>query len=112
MTADVDCRGAADAVRRVVGFYPMRITVRGNDIFVECTQKEEMKLTGRVTDEAGRAVEFANVALLGTEDSAFVNGGVTNSDGLFVIPCAEKEVIARVSFVGYKTVWRRVTAAT
>lgn len=34
--------------------------------------------------------------------------GVTNADGLFVIPCAAREVIARVTFVGYRTAWRRM----
>jgi hypothetical protein len=32
---------------------------------------------------------------------------VSNEAGLFVIPCDEPEVLARISFVGYKTVWRR-----
>ena len=30
-----------DAIRTVIGFYPMTITYRGNRIFVECIQKSE-----------------------------------------------------------------------
>ena len=52
-------------------------------------------------------LSFANVALLSVTDSSLVGGGVANEVGRFVIPCDEAEVIARFSFVGYGTVYRR-----
>ena len=76
-----------NAVRKVVGFYPMKITETDSLITVECVQKETQKVIGRVIDEQGRPVEFANVALLLPADSSFINGGVTNQNGDFVIPC-------------------------
>ena len=76
-----------NAIRQVVGFYPMKITETDSLITVECVQKETQKVIGRVIDEQGRPVEFANVALLLPADSSFINGGVTNQNGDFVIPC-------------------------
>ena len=92
-----------NAVRQVVGFYPMQITETDSLITVECIQKETQKVIGRVINEQGQPVEFANVALLLPADSSFINGGVTNANGDFVIPCRPGHMLIRVSFVGYKT---------
>ena len=98
-----------NAVRQVVGFYPMKITETDSLITVECIQKETQKVIGRVIDEQGQPVEFANVALLLPADSSFINGGVTNGNGDFVIPCRPGHMLIRVSFVGYKTHYQLCT---
>ena len=67
-----------EAIREVIGFYPMKVTYDGDRIFVECTQKEDTKVIGRVVDENGRPIEFANVTLMAEQDSAFINGSVSN----------------------------------
>lgn len=108
VTANVQNKTIPEAVREVVGFYPMQITQLDSIISVECVQKDRTKLLGRVVDEQGLPVEFANVSLLSIADSSFVNGGVSNADGRFVIPCAVHDVLLRVTFVGYKTVLRQV----
>lgn len=94
-----------EALGNVFGFYPLKATVEDSLIFVECTQKEPTKLMGRVWDEHHRPIEFANVALLNPQDSSFITGGVTNACGNFVIPCGMKRVIAKVSCVGYHTLY-------
>lgn len=94
-----------EALGNVFGFYPIKATIEDSLIFVECTQKEPTKLMGRVVDENHRPVEFANVALLNPQDSAFITGGVTNANGNFVVPCGLKRVIAKVSCVGYHTLY-------
>ena len=98
-----------NAVREVVGFYPMKITMNDSLITVECIQKEAQKVIGRVIDEHGQPVEFANVALLSSADSTFINGGVTNQNGDFVIPCRPGRMLIRVTFVGYKTHYQSCT---
>ena len=98
-----------NAIRQVVGFYPMKITETDSLITVECVQKETQKVIGRVIDEQGRPVEFANVALLLPADSSFINGGVTNQNGDFVIPCRPGRMLIRVSFVGYQTHYQPCT---
>ncbi len=98
-----------DAVSRIVGFYPIAVTQKGNVILVECTHKTEHHLTGRIIDEQGEAVPFANVLLLSPADSTVIAGGVSNESGVFVVPYETAKVIAKVSYVGYKTVYRTFT---
>ena len=95
-----------EAIREVIGFYPMRVTYDDDNIFIECTQKEDTKVIGRVVDESGSPIEFANISLL---HEGFINGGVTNENGDFVIPCKEKRITLKASYVGYKTVERNVS---
>lgn len=98
-----------DAVRQVCGFYPMNLVFDHQDIFIECTQKEDAKVIGRVVDEAGHPIEFANISLLSEQNATFINGGVSNENGDFVIPCKEKKITLKVSYIGYKTVTREIS---
>ena len=99
-----------EALRQVIGFYPMKVTYDESRIFVECTQKESTKVIGRVVDEKGLPIEFANVSLL--RDSVFINGSVSNENGDFVIPCNVKSVKVRVTCIGYQTAERNVSVGT
>ena len=96
-----------EAVRQVVGFYPMRISYEKKEIYVECVQKAGTKLIGHIVDEKGTPMPFANVSLLSVADSSFITGGVTNENGDFVVPCQMKQVIAKITSIGYKTVTRK-----
>ena len=98
-----------DAIRQVIGFYPMKVTYDKDRIFVECTQKESTKVIGRVIDESGKPIEFANISLLSDKDSTFINGSVSNENGDFVIPCNTKRATVKVTCIGYKTVERSVS---
>lgn len=104
VTADIRNRPIPDAVREAVGFYPMQLTIGDSLIFVECTQKAEAKMTGRIVGPDRRPIPYATVSLLNPSDSGFINGGVSNDGGDFVIPCDRRgNVLMRVSFVGYQT---------
>ena len=100
-----------DAIREVIGFYPMTITYRGNRIFVECIQKSDHRLIGKLIDEQGRPVSFANIVLYHPADSTMIGGGVSNEAGDFVIPCAAGRVRARISSIGFKTMERIMPVA-
>jgi hypothetical protein len=56
-----------------------------------------------VVDDKGEPAEYANVVLLSPTDSSFLAGGVSNESGYFVIPCNARRVIAKVTYVGYKS---------
>lgn len=99
-------RSLLDAVRDVCGFYPVKIITQGREIFVECMQKSQTKLIGRLLDAADRPVAYANIALFSPGDSLLVGGGVSNEAGDFVIPCRATQVRARISCVGFKTIDR------
>ncbi|MBO4850117.1 MAG: outer membrane beta-barrel protein [Prevotella sp.] len=95
-----------EAVKQVVGFYPIRVTSEKNDIYVECVQKEDTKVSGHIVDEKGLPLPFATVSLLTPADSAYITGGVSNENGDFVIPCPPQRLIVKVTFIGYQTVTR------
>ena len=106
VTTSVENKTLLDAVKQVVGFYPMEITVKDGNIFVECVQKAKAKMRGRVVDENGQSLSFANVSLLNPADSAVLNHGVANENGQFVVPCNAPRAIVKITFVGYKTLLR------
>ena len=99
-------RSLPDAVREVCGFYPVRVIVHGKEIFVECIQKDRMKLKGQLVAEDSQPVAYANIALFSLTDSALIGGGVSNEAGQFVIPCGADRALVRISCVGYKTIER------
>ena len=98
-----------EAIREAVGFYPMKVTYDDLRIFIECTQKERTKISGRVTDESGNPIEFVNIVV--SKDATFINGGVSNENGDFVIPCKplSEPVTVKMTCIGYKTVERSVS---
>ena len=135
VTTSVKRQTIPDAIRQMIGFYPISITVEDSNsddkkIFVESIYKTDNHLRGTIIDEQGLPVAFANIAVLNPQDSTLITGGVSNEGGYFAIPyclspdpspvgrgVAETEslnagkydngkVLLRISYVGYKTVWK------
>ena len=108
ITATIKNKKLPDAIQQMIGFYPVRMTVKPEDheIYVECTHKTDRHLTGTIIDEQGQPVAYANIAILNPADSTLLSGGVSNESGYFAIPYEKPTVIARISYVGYKTVYR------
>ena len=111
VTQNVKTANIPDAIRKIIGFYPMQMTVGDSLITVECIRKSERKLIGRLIDNHNLPVEFANIQLLNPKDSSFLCGGVSNANGDFVIPCQQKQALMKVSFVGYKTICKLIPIA-
>ncbi|MCR5709497.1 MAG: TonB-dependent receptor family protein [Bacteroidales bacterium] len=65
--------------------------------------KEDWK--GKVVDEKGEPVAYANVAILSKADSTVVCGAVTGEDGSFNIATGETDGIMMVAMMGYRTVY-------
>lgn len=114
ITTSVHRKTVPDAIRQIIGFYPIRMTVEPGianpsqqEIIVECPQKTALRYKGTVIDEQGQPVAYANIALLSPQDTTLITGGVSNESGFFVIPCEQHPVLARISFVGYKTIYKR-----
>ena len=104
---DIRHEKLTDAILQIVGFYPIRVVKSGeHEIFVECTHKTDRHLTGTIIDEQGEPVAYANVAILNPSDSTLLSGGVSNESGYFAVPYEQESVLARISYVGYKTVYR------
>ena len=108
VTATIKNKRLPDAIQQMIGFYPVRMTVKPDDreIYVECTHKTDRHLTGTIIDEQGQPMAYANVAILNPADSTLLSGGVSNESGYFAIPYELSTVLARISYVGYKTVYK------
>ncbi len=129
VTTHIQNKAVHDAIMQVIGFYPVRVVKSGkHEIYVECTHKTDRHLTGTIIDENRQPVPYANVYLLHPSDSTVIGGGVSNEAGVFVIPYERLRVgdgnrealatdrdartsgmlptvLARISYVGYKTVY-------
>ena len=60
---------------------------------------------GKVVDQNGAPIEYANVAVLSRADSTVVCGTVTGEDGSFNIITNETDGIMMVAILGYRTVY-------
>ena len=106
ITTSFSRKTVPDAIRQMIGFYPIRMIVEDSEIIVECTHKTDRHLTGTIIDDHGHPVAYANIAILNPADSTLIGGGVSNESGYFAIPYEQPVVLARISYVGYKTVYR------
>lgn len=67
-------------------------------------------IIGKIVDEQGKAIQYANVALLQANDSAFIKGVVSDDTGRFSINTLDKKnCIVKVTCIGYKTVYRNIS---
>ena len=113
ITTTIHRKTLPEAIRQMIGFYPIRVTTSTDDdgrkIFVECTHKTDRRLTGTIIDEQGHPIAYANVAILNPTDSTLLSGGVSNESGYFAIPYEQPTILARISYVGYKTIYKECT---
>ena len=77
--------------------------------FSAITPMMAQDIKGKIVDEKGKPLAFANVVLLNRQDSAFVKGVVSGEDGHFAIDSACNNGIIKVTSVGYKTAWKDCT---
>ena len=107
VTTSIRHQSVPDALRQIIGFYPIRISEKGKgSLFVECIQKSNTRYKGHIIDEKGQPIAYANVYLLHPSDSTVIGGGVSNEAGVFVIPYEQPTILIRISYVGYKIVCR------
>ncbi len=79
ITTSVHRKTVPDAIRQMIGFYPIHMTVEPSianpsqqEIIVECPQKTAPRYKGTVVDEQGQPVAYANIALLSPRDSTLI----------------------------------------
>ena len=66
---------------------------------------ETQDFGGRVLDEKGEPMPYVNVVLLSLPDSAFVQGAMTDEQGVFKIVTNASEGLFKVTSVGYETIY-------
>lgn len=71
-------------------------------------QAMSQNLKGKVVDNKGIPIAFANVLLISKGDSAFIAGSVTKEDGSFELQSSNKNMMLKVSSIGYKTIYEEL----
>lgn len=72
-------------------------------VFIAATvSAQEPVVSGRLLDEAGAPVEFANIAVKAVDGSALA-GGISNENGEFSLETGEGRFVLEASSVGYRT---------
>ena len=76
------------------------------DLSIGTASFAQLRLSGKVVDESGSPVAFANVLAI-SSDSSFVAGDVTGEDGRYSIWLDKKKAsFVRISFLGYDDILR------
>ena len=72
-------------------------------------QAKTQDIGGKVIDESGEPMPFVNVVLLSLPDSAFVQGAMTDEQGLFHIAVPQNGGLLKVTYIGYETQYLQAT---
>lgn len=109
VTATIHTNDAYDMLRQLIGLNPVSVISSGDRYYVEALQHGKFSYRGRVIDEEYQPAPGTTILLLASKDSTVITYGVADNAGRFTIPCDSRNVIAKLSCVGYKTTYRRLT---
>lgn len=103
--ASINTDDPHEAIRLAVGLNPVTMLNRKNTFFLEALQHGRYMYRGRTAGTDNQPVIAATVMLLNPNDSTAITYAITGEDGRFSIPCDRRDVIAKVSSIGYKTLF-------
>lgn len=106
VTVRIQKQPLAEAIQLVLKDKPF-ICLERQDYFVVQRMDKNKKveyIRGKVVNEQGKPIPYANVLVLQAGDSTFVNGCVTEDDGTFLLPDPYTDhYLLRVTYVGYQS---------
>jgi hypothetical protein len=107
VTASIRQKTETEAINILLNSTPFICKEREEYFVIQKKGKEARtsEIRGRVVNEKNEPLAYSNVLLLAANDSTFVNGCVSRTDGSFLI-IAEKggtPYILKASYIGYKT---------
>lgn len=108
-SASVKADDPYDALRQVIGQNPVMVMESKGSYYIEALQHGKYRYTGVALGDDNEPVVSATVMLLSPRDSTVMTYGITDSTGQFTIPCDHRKAIAKLSCLGYKTVYRLCT---
>lgn len=91
-----------EAIKLTIGKNPVKVTERKGAFFVEALQHGNYRYFGRVIGGYDQPVIAATVMILSSNDSTFLTYGITDENGRFFIPCDHKDVIVKLTSIGYQ----------
>ena len=98
------------ALRQAIGLNPISIIKKNQNYYIEAFQHGKFCYTGNIIGSDNEPVVAATVMLLTPKDSTVITYGITDDTGRFSIPCDRKEVIGKLSCLGYKTTSKKFNA--
>lgn len=75
-----------------------------------CAGVKAQSVRGKLVDEEGQPLGFANVVALSLPDSAFVAGTISQNDGTFALDLQAQAQLLRFTSIGYETRYERSQA--
>lgn len=106
-SAHIRTDNAYDAVRQLIGLNPVSVIKKKGTIFIEALQHGKYLYSGKIIGTDNEPVVAATIFLLSPKDSTVLTYGISSESGSFSIPCDRKDVIGKVSSLGYKTIFKR-----
>ncbi|MDE6153330.1 MAG: carboxypeptidase-like regulatory domain-containing protein, partial [Muribaculaceae bacterium] len=107
-SAKIDTDDPYEALRSIVGLNPITITAKNGAFYIEALQRGKFRYTGRAIGSDREPVVAATVMLLTPKDSTVITYGITDNAGRFSIPCDRREVIAKLTCLGYKPAYKEL----
>lgn len=89
----------------------LKVFAAGLICFLNWTDCYGETVSGKVIDENGQPLPYANVVLMSLPDSAFVSGTISDEDGTFTLETTSENQVVKISSIGYKTICKPVTPA-
>lgn len=81
-----------------------KLFVAGMTVMTSALPAAAQTVHGKVTDEGGRPVPYANVVLLSLPDSAYISGCISGDDGAFALDLkGQRTGVLKSSCIGYAT---------
>ena len=72
---------------------------------VGATGSKAPDVIGKVIDENGEPMPFVNVVMMSMPDSVYVQGGITDEQGMFHLTALQNGDLVKVSYIGYQTIY-------
>ncbi len=107
-SAIIHADDAYEALRQTIGLNPITIASSNGSLYIEALQRGRYKYQGRLIGSDSDPVVGATVLMLNPMDSTVVTYGVSDADGFFSVPCDKRDVLTKLSCLGYKTTYRRL----
>ena len=104
-TTATDSDDPETMLRDIIGLNPISLIAINGHYYLEALQHGRYCYRGRVIDQSGEPATGTTIMLLTRKDSTVITYAVADSQGQFVIPCDSRNVIAKLSCLGYKTIY-------
>ena len=106
-SAHINTDDVFQALKQTIGMNPVSVSKSNGRYYIEALQHGKFIYRGCAIGEDNEPVAAATVMLLSPSDSTVITYGVADERGGFSIPCDRRDVIAKLSCIGYKTTCRR-----